>query len=37
MAHHQERIEAAGCDALQEKPIFPFESLLEKIDYFTRS
>ncbi|MDF1852715.1 MAG: response regulator [Verrucomicrobiales bacterium] len=37
MAQHQERIEAAGCDALQEKPIFPFESLLEKIDYFTRS
>ncbi|MEM9017222.1 MAG: response regulator [Verrucomicrobiota bacterium] len=37
MAQHQERIEAAGCDALQEKPIFPFESLLEKIAAFTES
>lgn len=36
MAHHQEKIEAAGCDALQEKPIFPFEHLLEKIDGFTK-
>lgn len=35
MAQHQEKISAAGCDALQEKPIFPFESLLEKIDQFT--
>jgi CheY-like chemotaxis protein len=35
MAHHQERIADAGCDALQEKPIFPFENLLEKIDGFT--
>ena len=34
MAQHQERIEAAGCDALQEKPIFPFENLLEKIESF---
>lgn len=34
MAHHQERIAAAGCDALQEKPIYPFESLLAKIDQF---
>ncbi|MEM9283279.1 MAG: response regulator [Verrucomicrobiota bacterium] len=31
MAQHQERIEAAGCDAFQEKPIFPFDSLLTKI------
>lgn len=36
MAQHQERISAAGCDALQEKPIFPFDSLLRKIDSFTR-
>lgn len=35
MAQHQERIEAAGCDALQEKPIFPFENLLEKIESFS--
>jgi two-component system, cell cycle response regulator DivK len=34
MAQHQERIAAAGCDALQEKPIFPFENLLTKIDSF---
>lgn len=34
MAHHQERIAAAGCDALQEKPIYPFENLLAKIDQF---
>jgi len=31
MAQHRERIEAAGCDDLQEKPIFPFEALLKKI------
>ncbi|MEC8824635.1 MAG: response regulator [Verrucomicrobiota bacterium] len=37
MAHHQERIEAAGCDAFQEKPIFPFDSLLEKISSLTTS
>jgi len=37
MAHHQEKIEAAGCDALQEKPIYPFESLLQKIDSFSAS
>ncbi|MAS91967.1 MAG: two-component system response regulator [Verrucomicrobiales bacterium] len=35
MAQHQEKISAAGCDALQEKPIFPFENLLKKIDQFT--
>lgn len=35
MAQHQEKIAAAGCDALQEKPIFPFDSLLQKIDGFT--
>ena len=35
MAQHQEKIEAAGCDDLQEKPIFPFENLLNKIDGFT--
>ncbi|MCB1205466.1 MAG: response regulator [Verrucomicrobiae bacterium] len=34
MAHHQERIAAAGCDALQEKPIYPFENLLSKIAQF---
>ena len=32
MAQHRERIDAAGCDDFQEKPIFPFESLLEKIN-----
>lgn len=32
MAHHQERISAAGCDGFQEKPIYPFENLLLKID-----
>lgn len=37
MAQHQEKIAAAGCDAFQEKPIFPFENLLEKIERFTRS
>lgn len=36
MAQHQEKITAAGCNALQEKPIFPFESLLEKIGAYTR-
>lgn len=36
MAHHQERIAAAGCDAFQEKPIYPFDKLLAKIDQFTR-
>ncbi len=36
MAQHQEKITAAGCDALQEKPIFPFEKLLTKIDLFTK-
>ncbi|MEC5127796.1 response regulator [Verrucomicrobiales bacterium BCK34] len=35
MAHHQEKITAAGCDDLQEKPIFPFDSLLKKIDSYT--
>lgn len=35
MAQHHEKISAAGCDALQEKPIFPFESLLGKIDHYT--
>lgn len=34
MAHHHERIAAAGCDAFQEKPIYPFENLLEKIERF---
>ncbi len=34
MAHHQERIAAAGCDAFQEKPIYPFENLLGKIEQF---
>ena len=32
MAQHREKIEAAGCDDLQEKPIFPFQSLLDRID-----
>jgi two-component system, cell cycle response regulator DivK len=31
MAHHRERIAEAGCDDLQEKPIFPFQGLLDKI------
>lgn len=31
MAQHKERIAAAGCDDLQEKPIFPFQALLDKI------
>ncbi len=34
MAHHQERISEAGCDDFQEKPIYPFENLLEKIARF---
>lgn len=34
MAHHQERITAAGCDDFQEKPIYPFENLLNKIGRF---
>lgn len=36
MAQHHEKIAAAGCDALQEKPIYPFENLLVRIDQFTR-
>ena len=35
MAHHQEKITAAGCDDFQEKPIFPFDNLLKKIDSYT--
>jgi CheY-like chemotaxis protein len=35
MAQHQEKISDAGCDDFQEKPIFPFESLLEKIEKHT--
>lgn len=35
MAHHQERVAAAGCDAFQEKPIYPFENLLNKIARFS--
>lgn|SRR6056297_1775682 len=35
MAQHQEKIAAAGCDAFQEKPIFPFENLLNKIATYT--
>lgn len=31
MAQHQEKIADAGCDDFQEKPIHPFENLLEKI------
>lgn len=31
MAQHRERIAEAGCDDLQEKPIFPFQQLLDKI------
>ncbi len=37
MAHHRERIAAAGCDDFQEKPIHPFENLLAKIARFTGS
>jgi CheY-like chemotaxis protein len=35
MAQHQEKIAAAGCDEFQEKPIYPFENLLTKIDALT--
>lgn len=35
MAQHREKIAAAGCDEFQEKPIFPFENLLTKIDVLT--
>ena len=35
MAQHQEKIAAAGCDDFQEKPITPFESLLDKIAQHT--
>ena len=35
MADHRKRISEAGCDDFQEKPIFPFNNLLEKIDKFT--
>ncbi len=35
MAQHKERIEDAGCDDFQEKPIFPFDALLEKITKHT--
>ena len=35
MAQHREKIADAGCDDFQEKPIFPFENLLEKIDRLT--
>jgi len=35
MAQHRERITEAGCDDFQEKPIFPFDALLEKIDQHT--
>ncbi|MDF1752867.1 MAG: response regulator [Verrucomicrobiales bacterium] len=31
MAQHHEKIIDAGCDDFQEKPISPFESLLDKI------
>jgi len=31
MAQHKEKIDEAGCDDFQEKPIFPFDALLEKI------
>ena len=31
MSQHQEKITDAGCDDFQEKPIFPFENLLDKI------
>ncbi len=31
MAQHQEKITEAGCDDFQEKPISPFQSLLDKI------
>ena len=35
MAQHQKKIADAGCDDFQEKPIFPFDSLLEKIEKHT--
>ncbi len=35
MADHRKRISEAGCDDFQEKPIFPFDNLLQKIDKFT--
>ena len=34
MPHHRERIAEAGCDDFQEKPIYPFENLIEKIGKF---
>ena len=34
MAQHRERIAEAGCDDFQEKPIFPFQSLLDKISRY---
>ncbi len=35
MVQHRERIEEAGCDDFQEKPIFPFENLINKIVKYT--
>ena len=35
MAQHQQKIADAGCDDFQEKPIFPFQNLLEKIKKHT--
>lgn len=35
MAQHHERIQEAGCDDFQEKPIFPFDRLLDKITQHT--
>ncbi|MGY8640299.1 MAG: response regulator [Verrucomicrobiales bacterium] len=35
MADHRKRISEAGCDDFQEKPIYPFTNLLDKIDKFT--
>lgn len=35
MAQHRERIADAGCDDFQEKPIFPFDNLLQKIKKYT--
>ena len=37
MAQHQKKIVDAGCDDFQEKPISPFENLLEKIEKHTAS
>ncbi|NNE92803.1 MAG: response regulator [Verrucomicrobiales bacterium] len=34
MPQHRERISEAGCDDFQEKPIYPFDNLLEKIGKF---